>query len=380
MKKPGICLVYAKSSSFSGQSAAAETLERLLKDAGWKTRHLQLPAFDREKSTFFAWPCYLAKLVFTWIKAPFLAFDRPIPYVAPGQTLSGLVRDAVPYFLLCIFGCRRGLGALHGSLCTEWTDYKRPDARLFLLIMKSARAIAVLGPGHTGKLVEMGIPETRIHIVPNTVDIDAVEPEFIREKRTTNPVVITFFSLLVDAKGYPEFLEAIELLSGKVANGQIEAILCGPLTSTAISDRFASTEQARSFIESKLQSINRSKTIPIQWIEGARGNRKVELLRKTHILVLPTRYRNEVQPLAIIEAMASGAAVVTSKTGQIFSSFGDCCEYVPHSDPQNLAVALQKLADDPEHRQKLAQLGLLKFHSDFSNASHLSKWLAILEG
>ena len=83
------------------------------------------------------------------------------------------------------------------------------------------------------------------------------------------------------------------------------------------------------------------------------------------LYVLPSL--KEGSPNALLEAMGRGCACVASNVGGVPEAIvdGESGYLVPPSDPKALAELLLELADDPEHRRRLAQAARRRVESHF---------------
>lgn len=229
-------------------------------------------------------------------------------------------------------------------------------------------------------LVDLGIPREKIVIVPNVCEYRGVDEEFLLSKHNIagGPVEVLFLSSLIDSKGFPEYLEALCCLAEE-GKYKINASLCGPITITPFSDRFKTVAEAEEWITEKVSILNDSANVRIDRIEGARGAQKRALFEKSHIFVLPTRYKVEAQPLAVIEAMAFGCAVVTSDVGELPSTV-DAESAIVLSNPNtaNVTDALKKLCADESFRTEIALGALKRFNRDFNLEKYIERWKELL--
>lgn len=84
------------------------------------------------------------------------------------------------------------------------------------------------------------------------------------------------------------------------------------------------------------------------------------LYRELDVLVvpsLPTRRWLEQFCRVAVEGMASGVPIVASSSGSLPEVVGDAGMLVPPGDPDALATALRRLADEPERRRELGNRG-----------------------
>ncbi len=94
------------------------------------------------------------------------------------------------------------------------------------------------------------------------------------------------------------------------------------------------------------------------------------------IVVVPSRWA-EPFGLTALEAMASGAALITSGQGGLREVAGDAACYVPADDAQALAAAILRLARDDQARAALATAGLARARQ-FDTTVQLPAWRALL--
>lgn len=196
---------------------------------------------------------------------------------------------------------------------------------------------------------------------------------------SNNPLTILYLSSLIETKGYVEFVEAIRQLSVN-SKIYINAILCGKITIINERDnKFQNDTLAREWIESQIQIINQSNCVRLNWIDGAIGEEKTKLFRQAQFFVLPSRYRSEAQPIAILEAIASGCAVITTKIGEISTTLTEeTAIFLDNNSSFAIESAILKLCHNPALRENLALNGIKLFEQRFSYHKHIEKWEELL--
>jgi len=248
-------------------------------------------------------------------------------------------------------------------------------------IARAACYVTVVGPGQQDQVVKLGIPPEKVVWMDNTCDVaPLIECECVRKHKDmeTQPLRVLYLSNLLETKGYPAFVRAIGVLAER-SHVPIEATLCGPIVRMDDDVLFASTDEVRSWLQSQIPRINGSSRVRLRWIEGAYGADKEALLRQAHVFVLPTRYAVEAQPLTILEALASGCTVVTTRVGEIPSTVSEeTAVFLDDTSPETIAQAIADLYHDPERRTRLALNGLALFHERFSYERHIDRWEQIL--
>jgi glycosyltransferase involved in cell wall biosynthesis len=383
MRDP-IYFCYANPAGFSGQKAAIELVIKGLSERAWVCRRLPQPVLDRSDGRPFARVQYLFGVIGAWIHAWRLLVARGgWLCVGLGQTRAAFLRDAVPLLV-----GRVGLGRAHliitlnGSLFMHWADGSL-EARAFRFLLKNAGTVTVVGEQQRARLIALGIPQTRVAIVVNSCELELAPDEAVAAKHppAADPVRAVrclYLSSLIDTKGFPEYLEALHRLSA-LAGPPVEAVLCGRLVASEFSSRFHDAASAEAWIETRIVEINRRERVRVRWVKGAAGADKAALFREAELFVLPTRYAVEAQPLVLLEAMASGCAIITTRVGEIPTILDDhSAMFLPTASTDALTTALQTLVADAPARARLAHAAHARFRECYQVERHLDQWETLL--
>lgn len=375
---------YLDPKGFSGQRAATELVINGLAGRGWLCRRLPQPVLDRSDGAKHAKWAYFWGVVGAWLRSLRLFFARGswLCLNLP-QTRTGMLRDAVTLLV-----ARAGLGrsriavSLHGSLFMHWPE-RAFETRLFARVLAQAGTVTVLGERQRARLLQLGVADGSVRVVVNSCELAPLGSAALAEKLASRdgPVRILYLSSLIDTKGYPEFLEALKLLSGS-GGGRIEAVLCGKLFNAEQSERFSSSAEAGAWIERTLLEINRRARVSVRWVKGAVGEEKRRLFHEADIFVFPTRYAVEAQPLVLLEAMASGCAIVTTAIGEIPTILDETCASIlpAEANSQVVARALEQLIESPMLRRGLARNAHQRFLDRYQIERHIDVWERLLAG
>ena len=380
---PALHFVYIEvTDGYAGQAAAAVLAAELLERSGYKIVRSTLPHLNRGHHARLP----LTKLAVNLLLAAKRLWkhsDRHYAgiYVALGQTCFGLLRDGIALRLahLRAEGEPITVAALNGNLFSNW----RPSglrSRVFRWVTKPCEHVICLGPDQRRMLIGLGLKPEKICVIPNTCDYDAIDEKWIERKHTSiqGPVQILFLSTLYASKGYPEFLEALEGFRRVNQSETCEAVLCGPVVVSPFDDRFGSVAEAESWIQERIELINRRGEVAVKWIKGAKGQEKKALFEQAHVFVLPTHYAVEAQPLVLLEAMAHGCAIISTRIAEIPYTLGEECALllaVPSSE--SIGKAIDLLLRDRDARLRLAQNASRRFKGEFSRHAHQAKWEAV---
>jgi glycosyltransferase involved in cell wall biosynthesis len=165
---------------------------------------------------------------------------------------------------------------------------------------------------------------------------------------------------LTPQKGYTHMVEAVSILSAKDVPVRLTFIGDGPL---------------RSELEEQAEHSGLSDKISFT---GVRKDIAGELGRFDIVAGSSLR---EGLPLGILEAMASGRAVVTTDVGGNREAVAEGVTglLVPPADPEALALALESLWNDGEKRAAMGQAGRLRVEEYFSARDMVAKTERIYE-
>lgn len=217
----------------------------------------------------------------------------------------------------------------------------------------------------------------KIHVVLNgiaqpTGNISVPSPK----KAPTNnePWKILYLSNLMETKGYFVLLEAAQKLVNY--DNKYSVDFCGGfIESIAESDP---TDGGTSLEEKFRATINSAPMDSIVTYHGVvSGDEKNKILQEAHVLVLPTWYPWEGQPISIIEAMSCGTLVISTRHAGI-------SELIDHEktgwmiemdniNAEGLSDYLQKMMNLSENEYKnMSKNSIDKYLNSFTREQHIT--------
>lgn len=250
----------------------------------------------------------------------------------------------------------RYLVHLHGSRYRQFHEALSPAGKAATAAMfRGATRVIVLGAGWKRFLAEAGIVDgERVLVLPNASRV----PPPRGEAGADDDVLILFLGRVGARKGVPVLVRAFEGMRHRpgwravVAGDGDLAATSAALAAAGLTDRVRLTG----------------------WI----GSGEVErLLARAHVLALPSFDEN--LPMAVIEGMAHGLAIVATPVGAIPEVIADGCNglLVPPGDPERLRDALLRLTGDAALRRRLGEAACADHRARFEIAGYARRLAAI---
>lgn len=186
----------------------------------------------------------------------------------------------------------------------------------------------------------------RLVTIPNGVDLELFDAQMI-DSKTPGTFHIGSIGSLTSQKGYTHMIEAIRIMTSRSIPVKLTFVGDGPL---------------RGELEEQVKRSGLGDIVRFTGVLKDVGN---EL--RTFDIVAGASLR-EGLPLGILEAMASGRAVVTTDIGGNREAVEDGVTglLVPPADPEALALALESLWEDGEKRASMGRAGRTRVEEYFS--------------
>jgi len=189
----------------------------------------------------------------------------------------------------------------------------------------------------------------KISVIPNGIDIDRFQPIKNKQKR------ILIVSRMFERKGIQYFLKALE---GLELAHDINIVGDGPYLQTL-----------------KQMVDGQSKKIKFWgWLPNTSRELK-DLYETSSIFVFPSESENF--PMVLLEAMAAGLAIITTKNTGCEEVVGDSALLVEPRSPIATTEALEKLVDNPDFSRELGEAARRRLEENFTWNVVASKYIDI---
>ena len=160
------------------------------------------------------------------------------------------------------------------------------------------------------------IPHDRICILSNAAFLEEGKKPLTSRRPARDVLTLGFISNIILEKGIVEFFEVIATLTQQ--GFHVKGLIAGPVDA-AIEDTFFS--MLKEYDE-------------IEYVGAVYDEKKEAYFQRIDMLLFPTKYRNEAEPLTILEALREGIPVIAANRGCIRSIVnthsGTVCPEIDH--------------------------------------------------
>jgi colanic acid/amylovoran biosynthesis glycosyltransferase len=269
------------------------------------------------------------------------------------------------------------LTGLPFSFTAHGSDIHRDRHMLCRKVSEAAFVVAVSRSNADVIAGECGVgARSRMHVIRCGVDLARFRPADQAGRSAGAPVTGTAPALSIvtvgtlhEVKGQAHLIEACRRLVAEGVDVRCELIGDGP-------DRDA--------LAAQIQAAGLDGTVHLAGV--LTHDRLAERIRAADVLVAPSvpsrDGRREGLPVVLMEAMASGLAVVASDLSGIPELVEDEVTglLTPPGDPAALASALARLARDPDLRRRLGAAGRERVHAEYDQAASARQLVALFRG
>ncbi|MEA5459578.1 glycosyltransferase [Arcicella sp. LKC2W] len=304
-----------------------------------------------------------------------------VVYHTISQSKEGFLRDFPIVILSKIFGSKVVLHIHGGNYDNFYNTQNIIIQKLILKMLDSANCIIVLSEGLRKMLDFAPTLNSKIKVVLNGLSWSTKGKHLNIKTLPSNPktpIKILFLSNLIESKGYWSVLETIEILINQFKIN-IHADFCGEFIHYDDAIRFENASDAERHFFDFISKHKLTNHVKYHGIVGEKT--KKELLKNAHFFILPTHYKNEGQPIAIIEAMAYSCVVLTTNYRGISEMIehNESGVFVAYNDPNSIVKQLKNLIDSPKKFKEISCNSLQNFQERYTKEHHLKLLIDVIK-
>lgn len=191
-------------------------------------------------------------------------------------------------------------------------------------------------------LQKEGVSEDKISVIPMGVDLHKFSTE--HKKESNNLTRVLFVGRLEPEKGVNELLQAFKRLKDEISNVELVVVGSGSMSETI------------------KQSGVQVKSVSYSQIH--KEYKKADIFC---LLSKPIKTWQEQYGMVLVEAMASGLPIVTTRSGAIPEVCGSAALYAEPSDSSRAYQHLKKLVNNTELRKELSEKSKQRAQAHFDH-------------
>lgn len=306
----------------------------------------------------------------------YLLFKKPnIVYIPISQNKWAYFRDGLFILASSLLGAKV-LIHLHGSYFLEFYKKSNKLYKKFIdLTMKNVDGAIVLGE-KLKYIFEHWLPKEKVFVLPNFVEPprNLENASDLDINKRENTVRITYLGNLSESKGLFDLLEAVKIIKNRHINIEFIVNIAGLFRTDPFTG--LSGEKHREKFNDYVKSLNGL----INYLGQITNEReKYNLLMQSDIFVFPSWH--EGQPLVILEAMACGLPIISTKdVGVIDETVIDGTNgiLVEKRNVEQLANAILKLVLDKDLRVRMGKESLRRFNDLYTPEKHIEQFRKII--
>ena len=304
----------------------------------------------------------VALFIRQWLRLWRLLLTRrpQIVYLVLSQTTVGFIRDSLLIWPSLLLGAKI-VTHLHGGALREWYESRWAPMQTYVrAVLGTVAKMIVLGES-LRQIFSGLLPDDRIAVVPNGVDLREDEPEG-EPTNGTRPWHILHLNTLNRMKGTLVLLGAIPTVLKH--RRDVMFIFAGKWS-------HADHQQVAEWY------IEQHRLEPyITFLGEVTGPDKEASLRSADLFVFPG-IQQEGQPMVVLEAMAAGLPIVFTNQGCLRETVinGECGVETYTEDPVDLAGRICCLLDHPEDQRRLGRNGRRRCELFFNKDRHIERMI-----
>ncbi len=286
-------------------------------------------------------------------------------YLATAQNIAYL-RDGLFIIVAKFLGKAKIVIHVHGSYFKQYYSNTNWFVKQFIdFTMKQVNTAIVIGDS-VKYVIDSWVRD--VHVVPNGTPFNPkLDNKF---KRNISSITISYLGNFLESKGVLDIIKAAKIVVDKYP--EVRFKFAGswwaqePETKKCIF-RFIQEKH----LENKIEFMGR-----------ILGGKKEKFLIDTDIFVFPSWYKYEGHPIVILEAMAAGCPVISTKNvGAIPETVidGKTGILVEKKNPKAIAKAIIKLIEDPELRVKMGMAGRKRYEQYYTQEKNIENMIRVFE-
>jgi glycosyltransferase involved in cell wall biosynthesis len=359
----------------NGQSLVTKSIFDILVEAEYHVEFLPLTNLNHGSSfsLIFDKLKFYLKIFFKFLQKTI--FGNYIIYLNGARSIGGTFRN-LPFLIISKILRNKIILHFHCGDIDDFLNSQNKIIKFFLLwAYKLPDKLIILSPTLSKNFSRL-INNDNLVIIENGINSPLAKPKIIRESESFK---ILYLSNLILSKGYFDILIAVDYLVNKLSFKNIECNFCGEFLTSYDDPELNSIEKMKLDFHDYITQNNLSNHV--NYKAQILDEEKNKILNDSHILVLPTNYSTEAQPLSIIEAISRGNVIISTN----FRAIPDMVinhyngKFVAFGDPLSIAHNILYFINNPTDFTKYSSNSISIFQKSFTYDSFKCKILTLFE-
>ena len=214
-------------------------------------------------------------------------------------------------------------------------------------------------------------PKMMVKTVPNFYDETL---EWIQDKTPSESVRLLYLSNIMKSKGILDLLDCFYALTKRYYN--LSLTIAGDF----VGDSFMGRNEMKETFLKKIEKLKQDTKCSVSYAGVVSGDEKVNLLRDSDIFILPSYFKSELFPLAIIEALRAGNVIITTRHNflpELVSEENGCL--VDVKSPRMIEGAVARFVEDKERMRQIQRYNINYARERYSQELYIKRIVNILE-
>jgi len=292
-------------------------------------KHFQIGSQGRDESLFGRSLRVLISPIQLYIQ---LLFFRPqILHLNTSLEWKSFWRDYL-YLLVAIISPAKTVYQVHGGNLSAFVERHKIINIFIKRAFRLPKAIVAISTIEGAKYSQLA-KTNKLFFVPNAIDLNDFCEKNCRNNNSEF-IKLMYIGRLAEDKGVYDIIDAISILSKKKINYKFKLSIAG-----------SGPEENK--LKDKVKKLNI--VDKVEFVGSLFGNKKIQFLCEADIFLFPT-FHEEGLPYSILESLAAGTMVITTKIGGNIDVIRDGIEgfFVEPNNPEMLASKISNCCNDKE--------------------------------
>ena len=301
-------------------------------------------------------------------------------YITISQTYHGFFRDALIVWPSAFLSRKIYVHCHSGGYGDFYSSSSKFVQWLIKQTLSRVDVIIVLGELLSEQFSFVPDYQKKIYVVRNGLPKESrYTKATVKHIVKDEPIRLLYLSNMIISKGYLDVLKSCQILVHEL-KVPICCDFCGNFISikTTQEDYYYTAELAKTNFFELIEKYGLTQHVNYHGL--VMGQKKIELLNTAHLFVLPTYYPWEGQPISIIEALAHGTPIISTRhrgiPEQVIDGFNGY--FVDHHAPDQIAESVKRFWDDPYNYPTFSKNALEHYQKYFTQEEYQNRLISVL--